>query len=61
MTETRVGITEALLIAAVPVVGYWIAYLYELGYCRWFGMPPYFIEIGILNVLFVRIPPDAGP
>lgn len=51
MTESRLGITEGLLIAGVPVAGYWVAFLYELGYCTYFNIPLSFIEIGILNIL----------
>lgn len=51
VAENRIGLTEGLLIAGIPVVGYWIAYLYELGYCRWFGVPPNLIEVGVLSVL----------
>lgn len=51
MAENRIGLTEGLLIAAVPAAGYWFAYLYELGFCKYFNLPAAFIDIGIPTVL----------
>jgi hypothetical protein len=51
MAENRISLTEGLLIAAVPVAGYWFAYLYELGFCKYFNLPAAFIDIGIPTVL----------
>lgn len=50
MPEQRIGLTEGLLIAGVPVAGYWFAFLYDLGYCRYFDILAWFIDVGILNV-----------
>jgi len=55
MTNQRFGLTEGLVIAVVPATGYWFAFLYELGYCKYFEIPPAFIEIGLLNVLVAII------
>jgi hypothetical protein len=55
MTDQRFGLTEGLVIAGVPAAGYWFAFLYELGYCKYFDIPPAFIEIGILNILVAII------
>lgn len=55
MIDQRFGITEGLVIAGVPVVGYWLAFLYELGYCKYFDIPSAFIQIGVLNVLVTMI------
>lgn len=55
MTDQRIGLTEGLVIAGVPAAGYWFAFLYELGYCKYFEIPPAFIEIGLLNVLVAII------
>lgn len=55
MIEQRLGLTEGLVIAGVPAAGYWFAFLYEFGYCKYFDIPPSFIEIGILNILVAII------
>lgn len=55
MTDQRLGLTEGLVIAGVPAAGYWFAFLYELGYCKYFDIPPAFIEIGVLNILVAII------
>lgn len=49
--ETRAfGLTEGLLIAGIPAVGYWLSYLYEYGYCKFFGIPVSYIELGVSNI-----------
>jgi hypothetical protein len=55
MTEQRFGLTEGLVIAGVPAAGYWFAFLYESRYCKYFDIPSFFIEIGILNILVATI------
>ncbi|ANX03763.1 hypothetical protein [Immundisolibacter cernigliae] len=55
MTEQRFGLTEGLVIAGVPAAGYWFAFLYESGYCKYFYIPSFFIEISILNILVATI------
>lgn len=44
------GLSEGLMVAAVPAAGYWFAYLYELGFCRYFDLPASFVDIGIPTV-----------
>jgi hypothetical protein len=51
MAEHRITLTEGLLIAAVPAAGYWFAYLYELGFCKYFNLPSIFVDISIPAVL----------
>jgi hypothetical protein len=51
MAEDRISLTEGLLIAAVPAAGYWFAYLYELGFCKYFNLPSAFVDIGMPTVL----------
>lgn len=55
MTDHRIGLTEGLLIAGVPAAGYWLAFLYELGYCIYFDIPAQFVDIGLLNVLIAIV------
>lgn len=55
MIKNRLGITEGVLIAALPVIGYWLAYLYQLGYCTYFNIPTVFIEISILNIMIALV------
>jgi len=37
-------IYEALLVVLIPLVGYAISFLYEIGYCNTFNIPSYFIR-----------------
>jgi len=55
MADQKFGFTEGLLITGVPALGYWLAFLYELGYCKYFNIPSTFIEIGILNILIAIV------
>jgi len=43
-------VTEGLLIASLPIVAYFLAYVFERGYCSYFNIPPIFIHISIFNV-----------
>lgn len=36
---------EALLVVLIPLVGYAISFLYEIGYCNTFNIPSYFIKL----------------
>ncbi len=51
MEKKNSAITDGLLIAAIPAFGYWIAFLYEKGYCEFYNIPPSFIEVGIVETL----------
>jgi len=44
-------LTEGLLLAAVPIVGSFIAYLYEFGYVGYFRVPPSFIQLDVTRIL----------
>jgi hypothetical protein len=44
-------LSEGILIGSVSVLFYFSAFLYELGYCNYFGVPGYLIEIGVSNIL----------
>lgn len=46
---------EGVIVAGIPATGYWFAFLYELGYCKYFNIPSSFIEIDMLNVLIAII------
>lgn len=51
MTDQKFGLTEGILLASVPVIGYWCAFLYELGYCFYFDIPSFFVEVGLISVM----------
>jgi hypothetical protein len=51
MTEKKIGLTEGILIASIPVIGYWCAFLYELGYNTYFGIPSFFVEVGLVPTM----------
>jgi len=48
-----------LLIATSPILGYGLAYVYQLGYCSYFNIPTEFIKLDLTMVL-VAIAGTAG-
>lgn len=42
---------DALVLAVVPGLAYWFAYLYELGYHLYFNLPSSLIDVSLTNVL----------
>jgi len=50
--DTKLGEKEVLLIVSgVPAVAYWLAYIYEYGYCKYFEIPIEFIDVSLKNIL----------
>lgn len=49
--SNRMWPIEGLAIAAAPAAGYWCAYLFELGYCKFFNIPNAYVEVGVSNIL----------
>ena len=47
----RVGISEGVLLAAVPVLGTYLAFVFQLGYLWSFGLPPSLIELGLTQIV----------
>jgi hypothetical protein len=45
--------TESVILAAIPALGYWVAFVYELGYFNYFDLPRDFIEI-TLNLILLN-------
>ena len=45
-----VNFTEGLVIAAVPIAAYFLAYLYERGYCEFYNIPFMYIDISLINI-----------
>lgn len=50
---------EALLVVLIPLVGYAISFLYEIGYCNTFNIPSYFIRPSPTTV-FIGMSSIAG-
>jgi len=44
-------ITEALVIAAAPLMGYSFAFAFELGYAEYFEIPPELISINLFQII----------
>lgn len=42
--KKSLSIYEALLVVLIPLLGYAISFLYEIGYCNTFNIPSYFIK-----------------
>lgn len=49
------GLTEGLLVAGIPALGYWLAYLYEYGYCKFFQIPTSYIQIDFSTIIAATI------
>ena len=54
-TGQRIRFSEVLFVGAAPFVGYWLAYLYEGGYCTFLGVPWILIEVGMMSVLSATV------
>jgi hypothetical protein len=52
--STKLVITETLLLAAAPLGGYLVAFAYEFGYAKHFGVPLYLVSVGLSQV-FIAI------
>ena len=49
----RTSCPDALLVAALTVAAYWLAFLYQAFYLRFFHFPPSLTEISIQSILLV--------
>lgn len=47
----RPHVTAASFIAYITATGYFVAFAYETSYCAEFGIPSYFVRIGLENVV----------
>lgn len=43
--------TESTMLAAIPALGYWVAFVYELGYFSYFELPGTFVEVALNSIL----------
>lgn len=48
-------ITEGIAIASIPIIGYFLSFIYEVAYARSFGIPQELISLNILNILVSTI------
>lgn len=46
----KLGLTEGLLIASIPVCAYGVALTFEMSYCWYFGIPFQLIEISMVDI-----------
>ena len=51
MKDNHIKITEGLAIASLPVAAYFLSYVFELGYCRFYNIPSLYIDISIINIV----------
>jgi len=52
--------TESVVLAAIPALGYWVAFIYELGYFNYFDLPRGFIEIALNSILLNSLSVVSG-
>lgn len=43
--------SESVVLASIPALGYWVAFVYELGYFKYFDLPRSLIEIALNAIL----------
>lgn len=53
--KKRTIINEGIFIALIPVYAFLLTYLYELGYCNYFGIPRWLIEINYPNYILALL------
>jgi len=51
LEERHIKITESLFIASIPISAYFLAYIFERGYCRFYKIPPIYIDISLMNII----------
>ena len=51
--KKRISLSDALIIAAIPVVAYFLQYVYYIGYFSVFKLPRQFIILDIKEVFIV--------
>jgi hypothetical protein len=52
--------TESTLLAAIPALGYWVAFVHELGYFSYFEIPATFIEVALNSILLNSLSVVSG-
>jgi hypothetical protein len=52
--------TESTILAAIPALGYWVAFVFELGYFSYFELPDTFIEIALNSILLNSLSVISG-
>lgn len=51
MDISKLTVSEAIFLAAIPATGYMAAYAYELSYCEFFGIPSSAIQVSLDSVV----------
>lgn len=49
------NISDAFLIAALTILGYWFSFLYEYGYLSYFDIPTEFVSVGLPTIFYCLI------
>ena len=45
-------LTEGFMLAALSILGYTLAFIYEYNYCNYFGIPTWLIQVDFSNIIF---------
>jgi hypothetical protein len=53
-------LTEGVILATLPAMGYWVAFVYELGYFNYFDLPRNFVEISLNSILLNSLSVVSG-
>lgn len=53
--DIKSRLSEGVVIAGIPVIGYWFSFIYQVGYCKYFEIPAEFIDINIQNVFICSL------
>jgi hypothetical protein len=55
------GLPEAFSLAALSAIAYWIAFVYQVSYLRFFDLPPDLAEVTLQSILVVVLALVLGP
>jgi len=53
--KSNFKITDGFILGAIPVIGYFVAFVYESSYARVYGYPISFISLGLESILIATL------
>lgn len=52
LAQPKIGVNEGVQLAALSISGYWLCFVYQVGYSRYFAIPLDLISVGLLQALY---------
>lgn len=44
-------ISEGVILALIPLAGYWLSFIYQMNFNGYFGIPNYMIDLNMINII----------